>query len=346
METGDDTSPTSAPKPTRPESPRGARWYRGDLHAHTWHSDGTASLDDLAAAARAQGLDFIAVTEHNTISHLPGVRDASCAELLLMPGVEISTYRGHANVWPVNDFVEFRCQSDDQMAAVREAVRARGALFSVNHPKEGGPAWEFSSLYEPDCIEVWGGPWFISNYQSLAVWDEQLRQGKRVVAVGGSDKHVAPYSGESAWYDVGTPCTWVYADDLSTGAIMRAVRSGRVYVSATPAGPRLKMVVSESGPTGAGVGMGEDIRVSPGATLRIECTVRGAQGALLRLVSPAETLETAIDDNDFRACWEIAARTSAYWRPEVIEPPEIPLDQEPAALMALAIGNPVFVTTA
>src|ERR1700722_11812716 len=44
----------------------GARWFRGDLHLHTVHSDGERDPDELAAAARASGLDFIVSTEHNT----------------------------------------------------------------------------------------------------------------------------------------------------------------------------------------------------------------------------------------------------------------------------------------
>jgi hypothetical protein len=71
-------------------------------------------------------------------------------DLLLIPGVEVSTYHGHANVWPVDGFVEFRCRGDEQMEEVREAVRARGALFSVNHPKDDGPPWAFGEMFEPD----------------------------------------------------------------------------------------------------------------------------------------------------------------------------------------------------
>ena len=213
----------------RREPAGGPRWYQGDLHAHTWHSDGTGSLADLAAAARAQGLDFLGVTEHNTISHLPLLRDHTAPDLLLIPGVEVSTYHGHANVWPVEwpdeGFVEFRCATDDQMARVREAVRARGALFSVNHPKDDGPPWKYGDLFEPDCIEVWGAPWFISNYQSLAVWDAQLRQGRRITAVGGSDKHQGPFTGELGWYEVGNPCTHVLAESLATPAIVGGHRA-------------------------------------------------------------------------------------------------------------------------
>jgi len=320
------------------------RWYRGDLHAHTWHSDGSAPLADLVAAARAQGLDFVAVTEHNTISHLPLLPAHTAHDLLLIPGVEVSTYHGHANVWPVNwpidGFVEFRCWTDDQMAQVREAVRARGALFSVNHPKDDGPLWEFGDLFDPDCIEVWGSPWIVSNYQSLAVWDAQLRQGKRITGVGGSDKHQEPFTGELGWYEVGNPCTWVHADALSVPAIIAGLRAGHVFISEGPAGPRLELRAEADGRRAA---MGDQLCLPAGASLCLRCRVQGGAGNLLRLVSAREIHEATVAGDDFTHECEVVVTGDTYWRAEVIEPPEAPLDEEPAALMAKALGNPIYV---
>jgi predicted metal-dependent phosphoesterase TrpH len=337
-----------------PGTKSGPRWYRGDLHVHTWHSDGSGPLSDLVAAAHAQGLDFIAVTEHNTISHLSLLGDHTTPDLLLIPGVEVTTYHGHANVWPVgwpderfggDGFVEFRCWSDAQMAQVREAVRAQGALFSINHPKEGGPSWQFGHLFEPDCIEVWGTPWFTSNYQSLAVWDTQLRQGKRITAVGGSDKHQGPWTGELGWYEVGNPCTHVLADALSIPAIIAGLRAGHVFISEGPAGPRLELTVEETR-QGQQATMGDELRVLAGASLRLRCRVRGGAGNMLRLVSAQQIHEAAIADDDFTYECQVSATQDTYWRAEVIEPPEAPLDEEPAALMAKALGNPVYVKVA
>ncbi len=322
------------------------RWYRGDLHSHTWHSDGSAPLADLVAAARAQGLDFIAVTEHNTVSHLPLLPAHTDPGLLLIPGVEITTYHGHANVWPidwqVDGFVEFRCWGDDQMAQVREAVRARGALFSVNHPKDDGPPWEFGNLFEPDCIEVWGAPWIVSNYQSLAVWDAQLRQGKRITGVGGSDKHQGPFvhKGELGWYEVGNPCTWVHAEALLAPAIIAGLRAGHVFISEGPAGPVLELTAEAGGQQAT---MGDELCLPAGANLCLRCRVQGGAGNLLRLVSAQEIRQATIAGDDFTHECQVVVTGDTYWRAEVIEPPEAPLDEEPAALMTKALGNPIYV---
>jgi len=323
----------------------GPRWYRGDLHAHTWHSDGTGALTDLAAAARAQRLEFLAVTEHNTLSHLPLLREHTEPDLLLIPGVEVSTYHGHANVWPIDwpdeGFVEFRCRTDDQMAQVREAVRARGSLFSVNHPKDDGPPWKYGDLFEPDCIEVWGAPWFISNYQSLAVWDAELRQGRRITAVGGSDKHQGPFTGELGWYEVGNPCTHVFAEALSIPAIIAGIRAGHVFISEGPAGPTIELTAEDTR-TGQRATMGDELHLPAGADLRLRCRVQGGAGNVLRLVSAEDVHQVAITSDDFIHEHQVTVSGDAYWRPEVIEPPEAPLDEEPAALMVRALGNPIY----
>jgi hypothetical protein len=45
---------------------RGRGWYRGDCHVHSARSNGGELTPARLASARMSGLDFIAITEHNT----------------------------------------------------------------------------------------------------------------------------------------------------------------------------------------------------------------------------------------------------------------------------------------
>jgi 3',5'-nucleoside bisphosphate phosphatase len=62
-----------------------------DLHLHTTASDGSLSPSALVWAARAGGLDVIAITDHDTVA---GVKEATSAlpdAMHVIPGVELST---------------------------------------------------------------------------------------------------------------------------------------------------------------------------------------------------------------------------------------------------------------
>ncbi|MDF2925083.1 MAG: phosphoesterase [Paenibacillaceae bacterium] len=49
-------------------TPETGRWLKGELHAHTDHSDGAYSLSAAVELAELGGLDFLALTDHNTVS--------------------------------------------------------------------------------------------------------------------------------------------------------------------------------------------------------------------------------------------------------------------------------------
>lgn len=63
----------------------------GDLHCHTKLSDGSMGIEELVAYAKRMGLDFLSITDHDTMA---GVKRASvlCSRhgISLIPGVELS----------------------------------------------------------------------------------------------------------------------------------------------------------------------------------------------------------------------------------------------------------------
>ena len=169
----------------------GPAWFHGDLHCHTHHSDGRGPLENLLARAREARLDFLAVTDHNTVSHHADLAAYREEDVLLIPGQEVTSYRGHANVWGCGEWMDFRVRTPQDMAWVVERAHRCGGLISLNHPKYDGPNWELGTDLDVDCAEVWQAPWFVSNCESLAFWEGMLNAGRRVPCVGGSDCHIA-----------------------------------------------------------------------------------------------------------------------------------------------------------
>ena len=113
---------TTAPNERRPSYPeqrvagQSPRWWSGDLHMHTIHSDGDWTIAELISSARNSGLDFICITDHNTASHHTEIdRAAGLQQPLVLRGEEITTYGGHTNAWglPSGTWIDFRVQPGD-----------------------------------------------------------------------------------------------------------------------------------------------------------------------------------------------------------------------------------------
>jgi len=221
--------PETATRPARPEALVGRaehnaqlskrpRWLKGDLHCHTVHSDGLNSVEEIVRNAVGLGLDFLAVTDHNTSTHFEELERLSDLPIVLIPGEEVTTYWGHANMWGLREWIDFRCADEASIDAVRRYVLQKGGLISVNHPKCVGPPWFFRGWEGFPSMEVWQAPWRFYNWESLERWDSLLRKGERVVAVGGSDVHSIPPAEPRHPHGLANPTTWVYAGSSSVRA--------------------------------------------------------------------------------------------------------------------------------
>jgi hypothetical protein len=315
---GDSSPHLAAPRPreTRPAG-AGSRWFRGDFHSHTVHSDGYNSIDEYAVAAERLGLDFLAITDHNTWSHFEEIANRPAnSGAFLIPGEEVTTFWGHANVWGLGCWVDFRATDGASMSQTIDWVHERGGLFSPNHPKRGWP-WEFVDAEGFRVTEAWQGPWRFFNDESLAFWEERLRKGARVVAVGGSDVHsIAPAQYVQPW-SLGTPCTWVYAQEpLSESSILDAVRAGHVFVSEDPGGPFLEYTATCAGRSYM---MGDTIEAPEGIPVTLRMHYRGPPEKKLRLVRDGELLHQTIADKTEAAVeFELPLDRPGYIRAEVM----------------------------
>ena len=217
-----------------PAARKAGGWYRGELHSHTYHSDGDSPAIDVVRKAEALGLDFLAITDHNSICHQVELNRID-TPLILIPGYEVTTFHGHWNIWGDQGWIDFRILTAEQMSqAIQEAVR-RGFLVSCNHPRQYGPPWAFGEVEGFHCVEVWNGPWPLLNEECLAFWEAKLRNGKRFSAVGGSDNHFLKREHHAS---LAVPTTYIYCEgDPSAAALLDGLRAGHAFVTESPDGP-------------------------------------------------------------------------------------------------------------
>jgi len=233
QETAEPARPlTDRPPPRDLPAAAGMRWLAGDLHSHTEHSDGVMTVPDLARFAASRGLDFLAVTDHNTTSHHHELPAAGATyQIALVPGQEITTERGHANAFGDLPWVDFRDPPD----AWLDATMHGGGLLSVNHPYGGQNSWLLPMRRRPPLIEVWHWSWLDLRWTAPLSW--WLAWHPDAIAVGGSDWH---RPGSDA--PPGLPTTWVMAEAAESPAVLAGVADARVSISATRDGPLLLRV--------------------------------------------------------------------------------------------------------
>ncbi|MBN1535467.1 MAG: CehA/McbA family metallohydrolase [Anaerolineales bacterium] len=232
-----------------------AGWYKGDFHAHTDCSDGRYSAVEVIQLSLAQGLDFFAITDHNTINSFDQFGDDPA--MLVIPGIEVTLDMGHCNIFGMEGnpasawqhWMEGICGdqiwvplSDGRTTtSLLREIAACGLFTSINHPFLNPWEWRDADteLNNVQFIEVWNDHLWPDNRQAtpmaLDFWTRTLNAGMRLTAIGGSDFHFLP-GDQPEWPGeyMGMPSTWVYAEELSGKAVLDGLRQHRAFISIGP----------------------------------------------------------------------------------------------------------------
>ena len=343
----------------------GARWYRGDLHMHTCHSDGTVESQGgtrvpgpvyrTVEAAAAKGCDFIAVTDHNAVSHHHSLRELQpyFDKLLLIPGVEITTFQGHAGVLGAIGFVEFRLTSP-HLPSVRElqdAVERQHGLFAINHPAMPSnercmgcgwttPGTDYARVAAVEVVNG-GAMAFQRNaadgsLSGVPFWEARLNEGHRPTAIGGSDNHKPDLDPVKA-PAVGAPTTVVWAENLSERAILDAIRAGRVFVDVE--GTRDGMLELTARCGGEQAVMGAVLAVPKGTEAWFSVRVQALSGARLDVIMDGAhgvaLGDAVIDGDDVTLEFSLPGDGARHWiRADV---------RSGDGARTLMIGNPIYL---
>jgi hypothetical protein len=309
-------------KPIRSE----AGWYRGDLHMHSGNSDGKCPSQlgnevpcpvyRIVETATDKGLDYIAVTDHNATSQADALRELQPAfnKILLVPGREITTFYGHANIFGLTDFIDFRMTNASYAAAKNwmSAVNNSGGIISINHPgiPSGedcmGCGWQIGDI--PDqvvtAVEVLNGGSMKRSIEGPIegwdLWHKMLNSGQHVTAIGGSDDHHAE--------TIGTPTTVIYMKQLSVQGLIDGIRSGRVFIDVE--GKKDHFVdLSAGNRENSVVYMGGTLSVKPLDTVNLTAYVKGISGGKIEFIidgvlCPELTQAVSSDDEKIQVKWK------------------------------------------
>jgi hypothetical protein len=195
--------------------------YTGVLHLHSVFSDGTGEVPEIARFADEVGLDFVILTDHNTLRALHEGYEKWYGNALLLVGVEINDKenKNHYLAFGIDDAFSTRMPAKDYVRKIKEA----GGIGFLAHPhekrthmKEHPPfPWVDWSIKDFNGLEIWNhmSEWMENltednKYRSflhplrtieappketLEVWDK-LNLERKVVGIGGVDAHAHKYN--------------------------------------------------------------------------------------------------------------------------------------------------------
>jgi hypothetical protein len=270
----EDTPYTIKVKPSEVEAPApmfqpsehngrdGAGYYRGELHAHTFHSDGSSSVCEVIAAAKKYGLDYFSLTDHFTSAGWEELESLASEDLAVIKGIELTGHWGHGNLQGLTTWVDTFI--DDGKRSINDVIdetHAQDGLFSINHAFSLNLGWRYHDLdwTKVDLFEIYHHLTGANNTAQLGLWDHLLLQGMKTVGVGAIDSHNA-YAGQ---HRLGQVFTYVHADALRPQAIVRGLKTGNAYVSL---GPTLEFSATSHHDNAK---MGEDLAVDGKVHLNI-----------------------------------------------------------------------------
>lgn len=245
------------------------RPLKGDLHTHSYYSDGQDGLTMVPADYREEGFDFYALTDHNRMftskATMELYQDVSLG-MHLMTGEEVHTPDSTLHIVHVGgkhsvceQYILHRDTYEsevDEIAAtlthIPESHRRKIAMakWACNKIHEAGglailahPFWQprrfnvsrkfLELLFDEklfDAFELMGGIKTKNNNLQLALWQEQCMKGNALPVVGSSDSHNHDYESEH----FARRFTIVFAKSNTTEDILDAIRKGNCVAGELP----------------------------------------------------------------------------------------------------------------
>lgn len=213
-----------------------SKWYVGDLHMHSFYTDGRVSHEEIKKDAENSKLDFIAVSDHSIFtSKFPN------SNILIIPSTEITLDNmGHYNIHGLTDFINyldyFKNNDMDKNSAldnIFKDLKNYNCLTCINHPFVY--SWDIKhdfNIENIDLIEVINAPHLldeeIDNEKAIRFFDYLWSKHICIMGVGGSDAHKKNYFQE---YPIALPKTSIYCNGLSIYNLLESLKKGNSFIS-------------------------------------------------------------------------------------------------------------------
>ncbi|RJS92615.1 hypothetical protein CW705_02625 [Candidatus Bathyarchaeota archaeon] len=205
-------------------------WFKGNLHTHTTNSDGLLTPSQIAFLYKANGYDFLSITDHGKLTNINELSE-SLENLIILPGEEIAVGNLHLAAFNIKE--EIRTESNPQK--IIDEVSRQGGEVIIAHPYWS--ALTLKDLLEMNGylgIEIYNATCDVSVAKgySTVYWDNMLYRGIYTYGFAVDDAH----GGLTLQRPTDTCKGWIMvkADRLNRESLMESLRSGLFYSSTGP----------------------------------------------------------------------------------------------------------------
>ncbi|MCJ7722452.1 CehA/McbA family metallohydrolase [Candidatus Bathyarchaeota archaeon] len=180
-----------------------------DFHVHTCYShDSSITVKEVVSFAKKRGLDGVAVTDHNTVK---GALKLKTRDLLIVPGIEVSTLDGHLLGINVTTSIPAKLGIEETIQRIHDV----GGIAVAPHPTAFYKSPPSRSVSSYDAVEVMNAS--SVPFSVLTYFSKRFADGLGLPQTGGSDSHYAP--------EIGSAYTVVEADS-DVDEIVAAIKRG------------------------------------------------------------------------------------------------------------------------
>lgn len=186
---------------------------KADLHVHTtYSSDSLITPKDLVYYSKKQGLDAVAVTDHNKLEG--ALKIAKETDFLVIPGMEVSSSEGHIVALNVSELIPRGLSAADSV----ERIHRAGGVAIACHPHVLFKGCLKGNVCEAfDAIEIINARAF--PFKRSVKKATQTAERFHLSQVAGTDAHYGP--------QIGYSYTLIETSKPSVDAIMEAIVQGR-----------------------------------------------------------------------------------------------------------------------
>ncbi len=232
------------------------RFWRGNLHTHSTRSDGVLKPEEVCRRYRAEGYDFMALTDHFVGAYGYPIVDTvpfRTEGFTTILGAELhSGAMANGELWHIlavglpadfapSDSPDFRPKPGQESGPeIAARAVAAGAFVAVAHPQWSGLTLADARTIEAaHAVEIYnhGCAMGCDRPDGAAIADLLLTEGRRLTLIATDDAHFSEPDHFGGW-------TMVKAERNEPGALLDALKRGDFYSSQ---GPELRDVRIEGG---------------------------------------------------------------------------------------------------